>query len=80
MIQSHAEALVVSTATCLCGFPVQWDSRGPSEAMTPLVDALFLFPLPLRSWMRSPSTGSKFISYLTPTLTRTRSSRNRPES
>lgn len=74
-------ALVFSTATSLCGFPAQWDSsRGPSEVMTLLVDPVFRFSLPLRSWMRSLSTGSKFISYLTLTLMRTRSSRNRPES
>lgn len=74
-------ALVFSTATSLCGFPAQWDSSGgPSEVMTLLVDPVFRFSLPLRSWMRSLSTGSKFISYLTLTLMRTRSSRNRPES
>lgn len=62
-------------------FPVQWDmSGGHNEATTLPVDPVFLLFLPVRSWTRSRSMGSKFISYLMPTLTRTRSSRSRPES
>lgn len=40
---------------------------------------IFLLLPPFRSWTRSQSTESKSISYLTPILMRTRSSKSRPE-
>lgn len=55
-------------------------SGGLDVAMALPAHPAFLFFPPVRSWMRLRSTGSKFISYLTPILTRTRSSRSRPES
>lgn len=48
--------------------------------MNPWLPVDSLFFLLIRSWMRLQSTGSKSISYLMPTLTRTRNSRSRPES
>lgn len=83
--KKSTDPLVVSAVTPLQGSRVellQWDtSRGRDEVSTLPANPVFLFVFPpVRSWMRSQSMGSKFISYLTPTLMRTRSSRNRLES